>query len=56
MFLYDALYNRLLFARWRVQCREFPRINGRVMIADFTPNGEGGTVRIGRKVVINSAL
>ena len=56
MRLYDALYNRLLFARWLVECKEFPRIFGRVRIADFTKNHHGGKIKIGHGVVINSAV
>ena len=49
----DWLYNRLLFARNSIQCAAFPTINGRLHIGRFA---EGGTIRIGHDVVINSSF
>ncbi len=53
MKLLDDLYNRWAFARHKVQCAEFPRIYGRILVAKFAT---GGTIRIGRGVVINSSF
>ena len=49
----DERYNRREFAKHHVQCSEFPTINGRIHIAKFA---DGGTIRIGRNVVINSGF
>jgi acetyltransferase-like isoleucine patch superfamily enzyme len=48
----EDAYNRALFARYRVECAEFPVIHGRIHIAEFA---EWGAIRIGRRVVINSS-
>jgi acetyltransferase-like isoleucine patch superfamily enzyme len=49
----DALWNRLAFAVFGVECAEFPSIVGRVHFARLAPNGR---VRLGRGVVINSGF
>ncbi len=49
----DEKFNRREFEKNEVKCVEFPTINGRILIAKFA---EGGTIRIGRKVVINSSF
>lgn len=56
MKLYDWLYNRIVLRRWHAQCAEFPRVFGRILVADFTKHGRGGTLKFGRRVVINSGL
>ena len=56
MKLLDALYNRLMLRRYKAEYTTFPRIFGRILVADFTPGGVGGTLRFGRDVVINSGV
>lgn len=51
--LEDDKFNRMEFEKHGVQCVEFPTINGRIHIAKFA---DGGTIRLGRKVVINSSF
>ncbi len=53
MKLLDTIYNRLAFAFHKVQCAEFPTIFGRILVAKFA---KGGTIRMGKGVVINSSL
>ncbi|HUU22614.1 MAG TPA: acyltransferase [Phycisphaerae bacterium] len=50
---FDWLYNRIALARHGVRCEAFPEINGRILIAKFA---DGGTIRIGRDVIINSCF
>lgn len=49
----DERYNHQEFKRHHVQYEEFPAINGRILIAKFA---DGGTIRLGRNVVINSSF
>lgn len=49
----DERYNRQEFRKHHVQCKRFPTIYGRIHIAKFA---DGGTIRIGRNVVINSSF
>jgi len=51
--LTDEQYNRQELTKHGVQCVEFPTINGRILIAKFA---DGGTIRLGRNVVINSSF
>jgi acetyltransferase-like isoleucine patch superfamily enzyme len=48
----DHAFNRDEFARHNVRFAEFPVIHGRIHIAKFA---DGGVIRIGRRVVINSS-
>lgn len=50
---FDQLYNRVVFAKHGVQYQTFPTIYGRILVAKFA---DGGTIRLGRNVVINSAF
>jgi acetyltransferase-like isoleucine patch superfamily enzyme len=52
MKLFDLMYNRMAFAVHHVQFHTFPTISGRILIAKFAP---GGTIKIGRDVIINSS-
>ncbi|MBI2438572.1 MAG: acyltransferase [Lentisphaerae bacterium] len=49
----DLEFNRQEFARHGVQYAEFPAIDGRILIAKFA---KGGTIRLGRNVIINSSF
>lgn len=49
----DERYNRQEFRKHHVRCKRFPTIHGRIHIAKFA---DGGTIRIGRNVVINSSF
>jgi len=49
----DLEFNRRQFKKHGVEYAEFPTINGRILIAKFS---EGGTIRLGRNVTINSSL
>lgn len=49
----DLEFNRREFEKHGVQCAEFPKIDGRILIAKFAV---GGTIRLGRNVTINSSL
>jgi acetyltransferase-like isoleucine patch superfamily enzyme len=52
VWLFDSLYNRCLLARHGVAFEEPPVIHGRLHIAKFA---EGGSIRLGRGVIINSS-
>ncbi len=52
----DDRYNRRLLRRYGVQCETCPTINGRLFIGRFHGRDEGGTIRLGRDVVINSSF
>ncbi|MBI2441179.1 MAG: acyltransferase [Lentisphaerae bacterium] len=49
----DLEFNRQEFVKHGVQYAEFPAIDGRILIAKFA---EGGIIRLGRNVVINSSF
>jgi len=51
--LEDERFNRMEFEKQGVQYVEFPTINGRILIAKFA---DGGIIRLGRQVVINSSF
>ena len=53
MKLYDWIYNRAVFARHHIQYQTFPTIFGRILVAKFA---DGGTIKLGKDVVINSAF
>lgn len=50
---FDYIYNRHVFAKHGVQYAQFPKIWGRIMVSKFA---EGGTIKIGRRVLINSSF
>ena len=52
MKLFDSIYNRWAFRKHGVQYEEFPTIYGRILIAKFA---DGGTIKLGMGVIINSA-
>lgn len=53
MNLFNNIYNRVVFRKNGVQYKNFPTINGRILIAKFA---DGGIVKIGKNVIINSSI
>lgn len=53
MSLCDYLYNRYVFTKHGIQYTQFPKIWGRIMVSKFA---EGGTIKIGQGVLINSSF